>query len=100
MKFIILEILLEDYRPETLEFCQTLWEKLAFKKDMFSIILFVSFPEQRNQDLDPKEVRYGVVYRIDMLARVTNLGEAAYQSIMRLNFTSDLQVIGVEVNSV
>ena len=54
----------------------------------------------RNRDLDPKEVRYGVVYRVDMLAEVTNLGEAAYQSIMKLNFTSDLLVVGVEINSV
>ena len=35
-----------------------------------------------------------------MLAEVTNLNEAAYQAVMRLNYTSDLQVVGVEVNSV
>ena len=55
---------------------------------------------RRNEDLTPKEVRYGVVYRIYMLAEVTNLNEAAYQAVMRLNYTSDLQVVGVEVNSV
>ncbi|XP_066932458.1 integrin alpha-V-like [Clytia hemisphaerica] len=52
----------------------------------------------RNKDLDPKQVRYGVVYQVDMLADIVNLGEAAYQSVMKLNFSSDLQVIGVEVN--
>ena len=61
------------------------------------LFIFCAF---RNQDLKPKEVRYGVVYRVDFLAEVTNLNEAAYQSIMRLNYTSDLQVVGVEVNSV
>ena len=54
----------------------------------------------RNKDLDPKQVRYGVVYQVDMLADIVNLGEAAYQSVMKLNFSSDLQVIGVEVNKV
>jgi len=50
--------------------------------------------------MKPATIVYGVVYRVDFVATVENTGEAAYQSEMKLNFTSDLQVIGVEVNKV
>ena len=54
----------------------------------------------RHRSMQPRTIVYGVVDRVDVVASVENIGEAAYQSEMKLNFTSDLQFIGVEVNKV
>ena len=43
---------------------------------------------------------YGRVYEVDVIAKVENLGEAAYQSEMKLNFTSDLDIDSITINGV
>jgi len=52
----------------------------------------------RNKNLN--KIIYGRVNRIDVLMVVENAGENAYQSMMEINYHSDLEVNGVDVNQV
>lgn len=47
-----------------------------------------------------KKLLYGTVHEVNVQANVTNLGEPAYQARIQMNFTSDLEVIGVDINGV
>ncbi|XP_057293265.1 integrin alpha-V-like [Hydractinia symbiolongicarpus] len=54
----------------------------------------VVFPNHPTEE----RILHGAVYEVNVQANVTNLGEPAYQARIQMNFTSDLEVIGVDIN--
>ncbi|XP_065666646.1 integrin alpha-8 isoform X3 [Hydra vulgaris] len=58
---------------------------------MSSILLLPGASQQ-------SQIIYGVIYEVDVVSKIINYGDTAYQSSMNILFSLDLQVISVTIN--